>query len=136
MQLIFIQYCPIKNYLIYESKDGYLSVFEIEEQEKQQKKQSIFFTQNSQQYLFLSTQKKINLYVLYLLETHNQEITKIQLFDSKGVFIRSNKDNAVKFWQFQYFPHILLNISILLFQKEPVVEHKVIRQQDDEQNKY
>lgn len=66
---------------------------------------------------------------LYSLEAHNKEITKIQLFDSIGILITSSKDNTVKFWQYKYFPHILLNNAILPLRKEPVAEHKVtIRQ--------
>ncbi|CAK56303.1 unnamed protein product (macronuclear) [Paramecium tetraurelia] len=152
MQLTSIQYCPIKNYLICGSKEGYLSVFEIGKQGKEKSTNQITLLKtipNKVVQFSISTKEiyvnygssviileSTNMKYLYSLEAHNKDITKIQLFDSIGLLITSSKDNTVKFWQYKYFPHILLNNDILPLRKEPVAEHKVtIRQQGGEQFK-
>ncbi|CAD8060388.1 unnamed protein product [Paramecium sonneborni] len=152
MHLTSIQFCPIKNYLICGSKEGYLSVFEIAKQGKEKSSNQITLLKtlpNKVVQFSISTKEiyvnygncivileSTNMKYLYSLDAHDKDITKIQLFDSIGLLISSSKDNSVKFWQYKFFPHILLNHDIIPYRKEPITEQKVqIRQQGGEQNK-
>lgn len=116
-----MQFCPNKYFLICGSHEGYYAVYEVGRAGRERQNNLITLNKTvphdyvqvsiSTKELYVNFGKNIlvidsqKMKYLFTLEAHEQNVTKIRIYEELGLMITGGKDQSVKFWQYKYFPH-------------------------------